>query len=248
MNSGNGTIGGLARPENGLFAKFSQFRAFPIEFDGIRRRGLIGGGRALAAVALILLAIVLAGCAGCGPTPPPVVTPSVTVAATATPTERPPSTPTLAPSATHTPEPSATPRATATATVAPSSTPRPTATPTPTRVPLPEGEVIRGWASAYAPGVMERVAWYHWGNLPPSHAFTGMAAVYDCRRIGDIIWLRPGAGDWEPILVADCAKRGGPAQAWMLTNNILVELDWQTWQRWQPYRTGRGLPVEWLLE
>jgi hypothetical protein len=67
----------------------------------------------------------------------------------------------------------------------------------------------------------------------------GFAATVDCDLIGTTLYVMPNGGlhmetaevvnngDWQRVLVADCAVRSGHdgARDWMLDNNILLELD-----------------------
>lgn len=106
---------------------------------------------------------------------------------------------------------------------------------------------ISGWASQYSPGVMESTvearqngccAYNLPRGLPP---VDGFVAVSDCSNIGRLLLLRPeGSKKWERFLAADCAGPG--AYEWMLRNNILVEIDYETAVRWDT--VGRGIRVE----
>ena len=111
--------------------------------------------------------------------------------------------------------------------------------------------LVSGWASQYSPGVMESTvearqngccAYNLPKGLPP---VDGFVAVSDCSNIGRLLLLRPeGSKKWERFLAADCAGPG--AYEWMLRNNILVEVDYETAVRWNT--VGRGIRVEmrWL--
>ncbi len=99
--------------------------------------------------------------------------------------------------------------------------------------------VVSGWASAYAPGVMEatvaaRMEHGYWFTPPPRNWYeaAGYVAVNDCTRVGEMATLiDPGGREWR-VLVADC---GGPGQGqgadWMTENNIIAELDAGLWSR-----------------
>ena len=109
----------------------------------------------------------------------------------------------------------------------------------------------RGWASAYAPGVMEATTAYRlehglWYVTPPADWYTvaGYVATNDCRQVGRRMTLIAPDGRGYPVLVADCggAEPGGGA-AWMTANNIIAELDARLWQRLTA-RHGRPLKVE----
>lgn len=98
---------------------------------------------------------------------------------------------------------------------------------------------VRGWASAYAPGVMEATVRYRldtgvWWNKPPRDWYTvhGYIATNDCRQVGRVMTLVAPDGREYRVLVADCggAEPGGGSQ-WMAANNIIVELDWRLWER-----------------
>lgn len=107
--------------------------------------------------------------------------------------------------------------------------------------------VISGWASQYSPGVMESTVEARQDgcckyNLPRGlPQVDGFVAVSDCSNIGRLLLLRPeGSRKWERFLAADCAGPG--AYEWMLHNNILVEVDYETAARWDT--VGRGIRVE----
>lgn len=117
----------------------------------------------------------------------------------------------------------------------------------------PDISVESGWLSAYAPGMMDYQVDYRIGTgQAPADAFSRFdtfVAVADCSTIGDVIYLRPidrevgRVGGWRSALVVDCAGNDGTPQ-WMEENRILAEVDWETWQDWQEYRTAAGLGVE----
>lgn len=108
--------------------------------------------------------------------------------------------------------------------------------------------ISTGWASQYAPGVMDRVIRM---RQTPGETFmtldvdlpvvNGYVAVPECNRIGDILFIRPvGQRHWEKFLVVDCTGRD--SYAWMMRNNILVEVDYETAKRWNTI--GRGIRIE----
>lgn len=107
--------------------------------------------------------------------------------------------------------------------------------------------VVMGWASQYSPGVMERVIprQQRYGHLPSVLPIVdGYVAVLDCRRMGEVVLLRRrGDQEWLRFFVADCAG-DNRTRAWMLRNNILVELDGATAKRWGT--VGRGIRIEML--
>ena len=118
-------------------------------------------------------------------------------------------------------------------------------------------DIQTGWASQYAPDVMERVVANRLAGccgryglpleLPP---VDGYVAAREPGDIGRLVWLRPvGATAWERFLVVDCAGRGDrrvsdglSGHAWMTRYNVLVEVDYQTAVRWNT--VGRGIRVE----
>lgn len=114
--------------------------------------------------------------------------------------------------------------------------------------------ILTGTASQYDPGVMETVVANRQAGLTahdlpnPLPAVDGYIAVLDCEEIGNLWLVRPaGSTIWEVFLVADCAgdhlrPDGLTAAEWMLTNDILLELDYQTAVRW--HTVGRGIEIE----
>lgn len=94
-----------------------------------------------------------------------------------------------------------------------------------------------GYASAYAPGVMEgvvatRFANDWWRNTPPRDWYTaaGYVAGMDCAKGGQMATLvTPDGREW-PVLIADCAGNDGPADRFT-RNNIIAELDWRLFER-----------------
>ena len=109
--------------------------------------------------------------------------------------------------------------------------------------------VVSGWASQYAPNVMERVVRTRQAgrtahDLPLDlSGIDGFVAIVDCDRIGEVVQIRAeGSREWESFLVSDCS---GSAKVtdWMVRNGILVELDWPTVVRWNGQK-GRGIRVE----
>ena len=99
------------------------------------------------------------------------------------------------------------------------------------------GLVVGGWASAYAPGVMEatvaaRMEHGYWFTPPPRNWYeaAGYVAVNDCTRVGEMATLiDPGGREWR-VLVADCGGADGGSD-FMTRNNIIAELDARLWQR-----------------
>jgi len=107
---------------------------------------------------------------------------------------------------------------------------------------------LQGWASQYAPGVMDTVVLQRqaWGQLPADlSGYDGFVARPLAEEIGDTVYLRPaGQTEWEQFLVVDCGCPQG--REWMLSNDILVEVDYETAVRWDT--VGRGLRVAMLTE
>ena len=108
---------------------------------------------------------------------------------------------------------------------------------------------VTGWASAYAPGVMEATVTYRlenglWWNTPPSRWIyaDGYIATNDCRQVGSMMTLIDPAGNEYAVLVADCAGDDGGA-AWMTRCNVVAELDAALWQTLTAAH-GRPLRVE----
>lgn len=110
----------------------------------------------------------------------------------------------------------------------------------------------RGFASAYAPGVMEEVValrfendW--WPVTPPYDWYTahGAIAVEDCRDVGRMAVLVGPGGEEYRVLVADCGEKGKPGEGghWMKQNHIVAELDWRLWARLTA-QYGRPLEIE----
>ena len=104
----------------------------------------------------------------------------------------------------------------------------------------------RGWASAYAPGVMDEVIIYRfatglWRTPPPRDWYTaaGAIATNDCRQVGQMLTLIAPDGRDYLVLVADCAGRD--STRWMTENRIVAELDARLWER---LTAEHGRPLE----
>ena len=109
--------------------------------------------------------------------------------------------------------------------------------------------LMLGIASQYAPGRMAEVIRVRQTRptahplpieLPPTD---GYIAVLDCSQIGNI-WHLQHQGVVESFLVVDCAGDLATKQ-WMLRNNILVEVDHATAERW--HTVGHGAQIEVVL-
>ena len=95
--------------------------------------------------------------------------------------------------------------------------------------------------SQYREGMMERVienrqSGNAWVMLPLELPKTdGWIAVRDCDRLEDIWWVEnPVTMEWESMLIVDCARppETDGAVEWMLENNVAMEVDYQTAERW----------------
>lgn len=105
-----------------------------------------------------------------------------------------------------------------------------------TPTPLPTENWIDGYASAYAPTVMEGVVRVRFANgwwpvTPPHDWYTvhGYVAAMDCRRVGEVTRLHVEGRDYR-VLIADCAGDDGPVDRFDLMN-VVVELDADLWER-----------------
>lgn len=107
--------------------------------------------------------------------------------------------------------------------------------------------IMSGVASQYAPGVMDMVLRTHYAGLtsymPPQDlsAYDGFMAMESCEELGNEYWIRPEDGQWELFLVVDCSGHAETTQ-WMLRNNIVVEVDYETALRWDT--VGKGIQIE----
>jgi hypothetical protein len=116
-------------------------------------------------------------------------------------------------------------------------------------MPPPAPGYLSGFASGYAPGVMESTVRYRldndvWRVTPPYGWYTvhGYVAVGDCGRVGEVTTLRAADGREYDVLIADCAGDDG-TPGWMAENAIIVELDWRLWDKLTAAH-GRPLAVE----
>ena len=114
---------------------------------------------------------------------------------------------------------------------------------------LPDGG-RHGYASAYAPGVMEGVVRWRldtgtWRTPPPLDWYTaaGYVATNDCNDGGRMMTLIAPDGRAYRVLAADCGGRGeGQGADRMTTNRIVAELDARLWAQLTE-RHGRPLEV-----
>lgn len=71
----------------------------------------------------------------------------------------------------------------------------------------------------------------------------GFFAAREREDIGRLFYIRPvGSGVWELFLAADCAGVEDGGYLWMQRNDILIEVDYRTAQRWGT--VGRLIEIE----
>lgn len=103
-----------------------------------------------------------------------------------------------------------------------------------------------GYASQYAVGVMDRVIAYRQSvdEIPDDLSrYDGFVAVMHAADIGREYLIRPvDAHRWERFLAVDCAATNDGTRSWMTRNNVLVEVDAETAERWDT--VGFGARVE----
>jgi hypothetical protein len=97
--------------------------------------------------------------------------------------------------------------------------------------------VETGYASAYAPGVMQRVVMDRyrldmWRNTPPRdwHDVDGYIAAMDCGRVGQVTTLYGPDGRAYSVLIADCAGADGEPDRFS-NLGIIAELDANMWRQ-----------------
>lgn len=106
--------------------------------------------------------------------------------------------------------------------------------------------LFTGTASQYAPGVMERVietrqAGLTAYDLPQDlSGYTVFLAVEDCRLVGTPVLIQPLSGPIEQGIITDCSGHAETSN-WMLWNNIVCEVDYETAMRWNT--VGKGIHV-----
>jgi hypothetical protein len=89
-----------------------------------------------------------------------------------------------------------------------------------------------GLITFYARGVMEEVYRNRltWKQVAPCPECVGMAAVLDCGRLGDRVWLA-GPDGWEgPFLVVDCSNAAHLAA--QRARGLMAEVSWEQAQEW----------------
>jgi hypothetical protein len=98
-----------------------------------------------------------------------------------------------------------------------------------------------GYASAYAEGMMERVAANR--GLSLNGVWGGVATMF-CGDIGRKVYLRPfPEGRWQgPYLVVDCSAREHLYYN-IIINEFAVEVDFATWNRWRASSNLAGVHV-----
>jgi len=105
--------------------------------------------------------------------------------------------------------------------------------------------------SQYREGIIEQVianrqSGNAWVSLPLDLPKTnGYIAVLDCSKLEDVWWVKNPDGEWESMLIVDCARPYGTdgAAEWMLEHNIAMEVDYETAKRWG--KIGRGFGAWW---
>lgn len=118
--------------------------------------------------------------------------------------------------------------------------------------------IMTGYASQYAPGVMERVIRVRQAGLTAQGLpqdlpkVDGYAAVPNCEDIGNVFEARPiGSREWETFLAVDCGCPQGHrflmsllptnASQWQ-QRYAAIEVDYQTAVRWDT--VGSGIVIE----
>ena len=94
-----------------------------------------------------------------------------------------------------------------------------------------------GYASAYSPGVFERVIDVRQRGLtsytlPDTIELNRYIAVEDCSMVGKEAMVFFG-DESERVLIADCAGVADGGKAWMQHHNIAGELDWETFSEYK---------------
>ena len=107
----------------------------------------------------------------------------------------------------------------------------------------------QGWSSHYSPNIMEATVYVRQGfnHIPENlDSWDGFIARPHCSEIGSTYWIRKqGSENYEKFLVTDCAVRDNSvgALSWMTVNNILVEFDYKTAERWDILWGGFGIEM-----
>lgn len=103
------------------------------------------------------------------------------------------------------------------------------------------------WAGYWVPGMVSveswftpapeysvgRAVWYAPGMMPDvPEPFIGGVAMMSCADVGQSVWLHRPGNTWEgPFLVVDCAQ-GDDIYAIVQYRREVVEVGWQTKERW----------------
>ena len=92
--------------------------------------------------------------------------------------------------------------------------------------------------SQYSEGMMlqvieNRQSGNAWVSLPEVLPRTdGYIAVLDCAELENVWWVENPDGVWESMLIVDCARKNDGTPEWFLENNVAMEVDYQTAERW----------------
>lgn len=100
--------------------------------------------------------------------------------------------------------------------------------------PTESKEVVHGYFSQYAeaPTRATIAIRQEWGQLPEDMSlYPVRLAVENCSLIGETGWARMADQPWERAIVFDCSGHDSTSR-WMIENNIIAEVDWDTVQRW----------------
>jgi hypothetical protein len=88
--------------------------------------------------------------------------------------------------------------------------------------------VLIGYATFYAPGVMEATADYRGLSCADC---AGYAAMIDPEMLGQRVWIaRPGQRSEGPFLVVDCGKK--EHREGQRRRGLVAEVDFETARRW----------------
>ena len=109
--------------------------------------------------------------------------------------------------------------------------------------------LLTGIASQYGPGRMDSVIALR--QIPGRTAYTitqdlsiyaGFMAMESCAELGNEYYVKPVTAEtWELFLVTDCSGDAETTE-WMQRNNIIIEIDYKTAERWET--VGRGIAVQ----
>lgn len=109
-----------------------------------------------------------------------------------------------------------------------------------------------GWASHYNPGIFERVVENRlsWGQVTHEQVVAAecFAAARYPKYIGETIYIKRVKYDsgldngWIPCLIVDVAGIADGGLEWMLSNNVIVEVDPDTMLRLRG-GLGRGVRI-----